>query len=204
MSLNRRLEDALEGLAAYPRADESEYTPRTEFDHQAGGYIQTGPLKSAPTDYDDLLRQFGYDPAEVCIVGHPRVSRWQQRARIRGTAEYETSWLSAYKFQIAPRDTNAATDLDGIIAAARKKPAAGTGPHVFVFQASDLQCGKVGKTPDGGHQHHTSRNGISRQSNPLSRNSSASKSLASKQYRYPCPVTSSKDRKVRTKRTSGF
>ena len=148
--LSKRLEDALDGLAAYPRADEGEYTPRTEFDHQTGGYIQTGPLKSAPTDYDNILREFGYDPAEVAIVGHPRVSRWQQRARIRGTADYETSWLSAYKFQLAPRGRLDTTDLEAIVAAAKKNPAAGTGPHVFVFQASDLQCGKVGKTPDGG------------------------------------------------------
>lgn len=149
--LSRRLDSALEEIAAYPSATEPEYTPRTEFDHVAGGYIQTGPLKSAPTDYDDILRQFGYDPAEVAIVGHPRVSRWQQRARIRGTAEYETCWLSAYKFQISTKQAISRTaDLEAIVAAARKQPAGGTGPHVFVFQASDLQCGKVGKTPDGG------------------------------------------------------
>jgi hypothetical protein len=143
MSLADRLGDKLAELNAYPRADESEYTPRTEYDGVAGGYIQTGPLAQQPTNHDDLLREFGYDPAEVQIVGHPRVSRWQQRARIRGTAEYETTWLSAYKFQIAPRDINAtATDLEAIVAKARKTPAAGAGPHVFVFQAGDIQCGK--------------------------------------------------------------
>jgi len=142
--LGDRIEDALGELAAYPRATEAEYTPRTEFDHAAGGYIQTGPLPEAPTDYDDILREFGYDPAAVMIVGHPKVSRWQQRARIRGTSEYETAWLSAFRFQIAPRTaTSAPSDLEAIVARARKRaPAAGTGPHVFVFQASDLQCGK--------------------------------------------------------------
>lgn len=151
MSLGDRLDRALTDLAAYPRADEAPYLPRTEFDHQAGGYIQTGPLTEPPTDYDDLLRQFGYDPAEVTIVGHPRVSRWQQRARIRGTAEYETVWLAAYKFMIAARHPAAdTTDLEAIVKAARKTPKPGAGAHTFVFQASDLQCGKVGKTPDGG------------------------------------------------------
>jgi len=149
-NLGKRLEDALDNMAAYPRADEVEYTPRTEFDGVAGGYIQTGPLASAPNDYDEILRQFGYDPAEVVIVGHPRVSRWQQRARIRGTAEYQTEWLSAYRFHIAPREHIAPTDLEAIVKRARGGTKSGTGPHVFVFQASDLQCGKVGKTPDGG------------------------------------------------------
>lgn len=142
-----RLEAALNDLAAYPRADEQQFTPRTEFDHAAGGgYIQTGPMAQQPTDYDNLLREFGYDPADVCIVGHPRVSRWQQRTRVRGTSTYDTQWLSAYKFQIAPRrggggqDT---TDIDAIIKKAKaKKGKPGGGPHVLVFQASDLQCGK--------------------------------------------------------------
>lgn len=149
--LGDRLGRALDNLAAYPRADEADYVPRTEFDHAAGGFIQTGPMQTAPTDYDDLLRQFGYDPAEVCIVGHPKVSRWQQRARIRGTADYETVWLSAYRFTIAPYQShNVPDDLDAIVKRAKKAPRTGTGPHTFVFQASDLQCGKVGKTPDGG------------------------------------------------------
>lgn len=148
---SRKLEDALGDLAAYPRAEESEYVPRTEFDHATGGFIQTGPMPEPPKDYDDLLRQFGYDPADVVVVGHPRVSRWQQRARIRGTAEYETVWLSAYKFQIAPREQLQPTDLDALVTKIKKAPAAGTGPHTFVFQASDLQCGKVsaaGSTPE--------------------------------------------------------
>jgi hypothetical protein len=148
-----RIGDALDHLTAYPRAEESQFVPRTEFDYAAGGFIQTGPMLEQPTNYDDLLRQFGYDPAEVCIVGHPKVSRWQQRARIRGTAEYETTWLSAFKFTIAARQHAAApADLEAIVKAVKKTPRSGAGPrpHTFVFQASDLQCGKVGKTPDGG------------------------------------------------------
>ena len=140
-----RIEGALGELAAYPRATEAEYTPRTEFDHATGGFIQTGPRADAPvpTDYDNILREFGYDPAAVMIVGHPKVSRWQQRARIRGTAEYETTWLSAFRFQIAPRTSaTAPADLEAIVARAKRAPAPGAAPHVFVFQASDLQCGK--------------------------------------------------------------
>lgn len=151
VSLSDKLEDKLAELSAYPAADEAEFVPRTEFDYSAGGgFIQTGPLTATPADYDTLLREFGYNPDEVTIVGHPKVSRWQQRARIRGTADYETTWLSAYRFVIAPRESaTAPADLEDIIKRVKKTPKAGTGPHVFVFQASDLQCGKVGKTPNG-------------------------------------------------------
>lgn len=145
MALSDKLEAKLDELTAYPRADEAEYTPRTEFDYATGGYIQTGPLREEPKNYDELLVAFGYDPAEVAIVGHPRISRWQQRARIRGTAEYETTWLSAYKFQIAARASSVALDLElePIVKRAKAKPATGTGPHWFVFQCGDTQIGKI-------------------------------------------------------------
>lgn len=143
MALSDKLEAKLDELAAYPAADEVKYVPKTEFDWNAGtGSIQTGPLKEPPTDYTALLEQFGYDPAKVRIVGHPRVSKWEQRSRIRGTAEYETCWLSAFKFQIAAVDAVQSTDLDSIVKKARKTPKPGTGPHWMVFQAGDLQLGK--------------------------------------------------------------
>lgn len=87
-----------------PAGDNSDpqYTPRTEFDG-AGGYIQTGPLTQAPDNHEAILREFGYDPATVQIVGHPRISKWQQRTRVRGTNTYESTWLTAYKFVLAAR-----------------------------------------------------------------------------------------------------
>lgn len=138
------LEDRLDELRAYPQADEIQYTPKTEFDGGTG-FIQTGPMKVAaqPADYQAILKEFGYDPDKVHIVGHPRVSRWQQRARIRGTAEYETSWLCAYKFTIAATTSvSAPTDLDGIVKRVKKTPKPGTRPHWLVLQAGDLQLGK--------------------------------------------------------------
>jgi len=129
-------------LAEYPAADEPEFTPRTEFDGGAG-FIQTGPLRDAPKDYAELLAQFGYDPARVRIVGHPRISRWQQRARIRGTNTYETTWLQAFRFHIATVESIAeAADIDDIARRARKAPKTGSGEHWLVFQASDTQIGK--------------------------------------------------------------
>jgi predicted phosphodiesterase len=136
------LDDRLEELKSYPQADEVKYQPRTEFDGVTG-YLQTGVLKEAPTDYSELLSQFGYDPEVIQIVGHPRISKWQQRSRIRGTSDYETTWLTAFKFQIAAKGSaSSATDIDAIAKRAKKEPKPGTGPHWMVFQAGDLQIGK--------------------------------------------------------------
>jgi predicted phosphodiesterase len=135
------LEDRLNELASYPAATEAQYTPRTEFDGTSG-YVQTGPLKEPPKNYDELLRQFGYDPGEVEIVGNPRISRWEQRSRIRGTGSYETTWLSAYRFHVSSKKLTLVTDLDAIVKRARKTPPKGSGPHWFVLQAGDLQIGK--------------------------------------------------------------
>ena len=136
------LEDKLEAMRKYPAADDVTYTPRTEFDG-GQGFIQTGPMTAQPDDYVAILKEFGYDPKRVRIVGHPKVSRWQQRARIRGTSEYETSWLCAYRFTIADVAGHADTsDIDRIVKAARKAPKRGTPGHWFVFQAGDLQIGK--------------------------------------------------------------
>jgi len=136
------LEDRLNELTKYPAAEDIKYSPRTEFDGTTG-FIQTGPTTTAPTNYDDLLTQFGYNPEVVQIVGHPRVSKWEQRSRVRGTSTYETVWLSAYKFQIAATGLiSRTTDLDAIVAKVKKTPKPGTGPHWLVFQAGDLQIGK--------------------------------------------------------------
>lgn len=138
MSIGDRLED----LLASPSAEDVKYVPRTEFDG-VSGYVQTGPLTQAPADHSELLKSFGYDPDVVHIVGHPRVSKWQQRARIRGTSEYETTWLSAFKFQIATKQAISRTaDLEGIARKVKSTPRPGTGPHWMVFQAGDLQLGK--------------------------------------------------------------
>lgn len=126
-----------------PSPEEQQYIPRTEFDGHTG-FIQTASLPANETpDYTAILEEFGYDPSRVRIVGNPRVSRWQQRARNRETNEFETVWLCAYRFHIGPVETIAtATDLDAAISRGRAGRRPGTGPHWFVFQAGDLQIGK--------------------------------------------------------------
>ena len=136
------LEDRLDDLRAYPAAEDVQYTPKTEFDGRVGT-IQTGPLREAPKDHAELLSQFGYNPDEVQIVGNPHVSRWEQRSRIRGTNEYETVWLSAYRFTITAVGAALDLDLAAIAKRVRKTPKpGGGGAHWMVYQAGDLQIGK--------------------------------------------------------------
>ena len=139
MSLSDRIADNVPEEPQDPQ-----FIPRTEFDG-ASGFIQTGPLTDAP-DHDEILQQFGYDPTKVYIVGHPRVSKWQQRARIRGTNTYETTWLSAYKFVLASKGF--AVDLPALyaeVAKAKKdrtvKPKLDAATVVVCW--ADVQVGKV-------------------------------------------------------------
>lgn len=119
-------------------------TASTEFDG-ATGFIETGAISNAPTSDEELLRAFGYDPERVQIVGHPKISKWQQRARIRGTNEYETAWLSAYKFTIAAKGFDC--DLPALYAEARATKAKPvkppTGESTVVVCWADIQTGKV-------------------------------------------------------------
>lgn len=123
-------------LLGEPVANEPQYQPRTEYDG-AVGFIQTAPLADPPKDFTDLLTQFGYDPKEVAIVGHPRTSRWQT---------YDERWLTAYRFTIAPVSAVPTTaDIDALIGRARahkNSPQTLTTPHWMVFQAGDQQLGK--------------------------------------------------------------
>lgn len=146
---------ALADHLAYPAADEPEYQPKTEYDG-ATGYLQTGPLKEQPSDFDDLLRQFGYDPSQVRIVGYPRVSRWQQRARkleksedgerLIKTSEFETVWLCAYRFHLAPVTSVTAVELEDLIRNTTASSVKETdGAYWFVLQAGDMQLGKVSR-----------------------------------------------------------
>lgn len=123
--------------------EQPEVVPRTEYDGSEG-YIQTGPLTRDPENYEELLKEFGYDPEKVAIVGHPKISKWQQRARIRGTSEYETTWLTAYKFTISARGFE--VDLPALYNEVRKtkgiKPKEPTGEATVVVCWADVQVGK--------------------------------------------------------------
>lgn len=128
---------SLTDLLSQPTAKEAEHQPRTEFDGSTG-YIHTGPLENPPTDHTSLLRMFGYNPDEVCIVNdRHQTTRWQG---------YDGRWLTRYKFNIALR-ANTTAGIDELLREIKtrkpRKPTGITGTGVFVFQASDLQLGKI-------------------------------------------------------------
>ncbi len=141
-------------LAAQPTAEEEKYTPFTEWDGTSG-FIQTGGIREDTTpDFTGILKEFGYDPGKVRIVGHPRISRWQQRAACREWSEqhqsyvrngkFETVWLCAYRFHLAPISTTDTLDLEALVRGAKRAPARSSTADGFwfVFQAGDLQLGK--------------------------------------------------------------
>lgn len=124
--------------------DPQDLVPRTEFNGESG-FIQTGPKSNSVEDYDAILKEFGYDPKKVEIFGHPKISKWQQRSRIRGTNEYEENWLTAYKFTIAARGFS--VDLPALYNEVRKtkiKPVKKENCESTVVVCwSDVQVGKV-------------------------------------------------------------
>lgn len=73
-----------------PTARETPALASTEFDGQYG-HLQTRPMDSVPNDWADVLRDAGYDPDQVEVVGDPKISRWEQSP---GT------WLTAYRLTL--------------------------------------------------------------------------------------------------------
>jgi hypothetical protein len=86
-------------------------------------------------NFEEYLRDAGYDPDLYEVVGNPRTSRWQR---------YDGQWLTAYRFNFRVKTTIA--DLPTLFAAAKKNVKVGkpvTGSKAFVICWSDLQIGKV-------------------------------------------------------------
>lgn len=136
------MSDLNEELFAEAKPVEPQYKPppaSSEYDGSIG-YIQTVPLTGIPA-HDDILREWGYDPNEVAIIGNPRVSRWQQKSK----KDDEPIWLQAYKFTIVPKLNAAMPDIEALVARARakkSKPSTLVNPFWYVFQAGDQQIGK--------------------------------------------------------------
>ena len=143
------LADDMDGLDAEP--SQPEVMARTEFDGSTG-YIQTGQVLEGESLGDDesILRAFNFDPAKIRIIGPPKISKWQQRSQKRNqhgqrTGEYETVWLSAYKFDIARKGID--VDLPALYAEVKKtKPSPAkkpSGESTVVVCWADIQTGKV-------------------------------------------------------------
>lgn len=107
--------------------------------------ITSGPV---PVDgsvvWDEELRRWGFDPAEVEVVEPARVSAWEGQAKGGGTVT-----LRAFKGQVRRRSIGSAIDVDILCDEIRRhKPAKRqppTGTTAFVVCVADWQIGK----PDG-------------------------------------------------------
>lgn len=103
----------------------------------------TGPMP--PVDNDaDLLREFGYDPDEVEIVG--TINQWRKQLP-------NGEWRVSYYFKHRPKSSG--LDLPALYEAARKKPRkridGDTIPRTTVVVLADVQAGKTahrGGTPE--------------------------------------------------------
>ena len=111
----------------------NDFRPALEFD----GENITATLPANRSDWEEFLREQGFDPAEFEVVGAPRVSKWQT---------YHGDWLSSYRFNF--RRITQQTDLQLVWktakAAARKgKPFIPKSDKAFVIMLSDFQLGKT-------------------------------------------------------------
>ena len=118
-----------------PTAREPAPVASTEFDGE-NGHLQTRPLTTTPENWDEILRDAGYDPEEVEVVGNPRISRWEAGA--------PGNWLTAYKLTlrrkgagVSPRDLEAELRNTPIPAKYPERPGAW-----FHVQFGDLHIGK--------------------------------------------------------------
>ncbi|AXH46874.1 phosphoesterase [Mycobacterium phage Aminay] len=143
-------------LAAVPAVEEQKYRPRVDFDGRTA-FVETGAQDAAqPPEYEDLLRQIGRDPARFRLAEVLRESHWEVPYRpIEGQdekgrpvyGELTTRWLRSYRLRVEPVDAGGAPDLEALVLAAKAKRDSTTrgAPYWLVFQAGDLQLGKVSR-----------------------------------------------------------
>ena len=105
------------------------FKPGIEFDGSEG--VATTPGYAEAPDFNEFLREAGFDPAEIEIVGNPRTSRWQR---------YDGDWLTSYRFSF--RFKGATLDLPVLLSQARKavkvKPLPKPEERCLVVMWSDL------------------------------------------------------------------
>lgn len=101
----------------------------------------TGPKRVAGTDLvktdRDLLQEWGYDPAEIDIIGD--IGQWRKQ-------QADGSYLVSYNFRHRPKADQ--HDLPALYAAAKRKPRKPAAPsdndRTMVVALADVQAGKVG------------------------------------------------------------
>lgn len=127
--------DAL-GRAATQSVMPPEYRQHQEWNGDSGS-ISTG-LRTPVESFDELLTEFGYDPAKVEILGS--VNQWRKQ-------QPDGSYLVSYFFKVKSRES--VLDLPALYAeVGLKQPVRthlGTSPRTTVVCLSDPQIGKVGE-----------------------------------------------------------
>lgn len=140
--LGKRLEDALNGAAAAPQSEPA----RVEW-NGTEGTIFTGAVGADfdPDDAGAVLVAHGFDP-ETHNVELTTAKRWEQRNRIRGTAEYESAWLHSFAYRVTRRH-GVEVDLPALYAEVRRtrpgKPKPTKKAATAVVAWADVQTGKV-------------------------------------------------------------
>jgi hypothetical protein len=136
--------DELNNLSAAEKINAPNgWRPAVEFDGEQGTATTAG-LSGTP-NFDDFLREVGYDPELFEVIGNSvRTSKWQK---------YDGDWLTSYRFHF--RLKNASVDLPLLFAQARKTKPSTTpskpSDKVLLVCWSDTQTGKVdsrGGTPE--------------------------------------------------------
>jgi len=114
----------------------AEWRARGEVMVAGVGQITTGPIEPVKAD-TDLLILWGYDPAEVEIVG--AIGQWRKE-------QADGTWRVSYRF--SHRAKSSSIDLPSLYAAARKRSMKAVVPSVVerttVVALADVQAGKVG------------------------------------------------------------
>lgn len=143
--LTSRLENALDDAATAAPAE----TASVEW-NGTEGTIFTGAVGDDfdPNDAGAVLAAHGFDPSTHGIE-LTKAKRWEQRNRIRGTADYERSWLHSFAYRVF-RKQGADIDLPALYAEVRRtKPAKLKAKKrepaevTTVVAWADVQTGKV-------------------------------------------------------------
>jgi len=114
----------------------SVWTPGVVFDGKQGE-LTTKPKTGPVGDWDEELRQWGFDPAVFEVVEPVRFSTWQT---------YDERQLWAYKVQVRSKSVLTATELELLTAPvkgmARRRRARPSGNFTLVVPIGDWQIGK--------------------------------------------------------------
>ncbi|WNM74122.1 MRE11 double-strand break endo/exonuclease [Mycobacterium Phage Nergal] len=152
--------DSFGDWLATPDSEAPTYNAKVEFTGRTAT-IETGNVEvnpEQPVEYEEILRSVGRDPARWRLVSIDREKFWQVPYRpIEGYddngkpiyGELDAKLFTSKTLTCELIDDDTRSDLELLIAQARKATAIESGllgsPYWYVFQAGDLQLGKVSR-----------------------------------------------------------